>query len=200
MRRADARGGGAPCRGPWDLDHPRDFDAEDWWYRCRFAACPTPAPPRLRFEGLATVADVWLNGGTSCTRRACSSRTPSTSRACFGDDNELVLRFHALAPLLAARRPRPRWRTQPGRASGASLVPDVAARPHAGVVSAGRPGWSLAADSDRDVAAADRAGDVRAELDGERRGLVRVTSPLATCPSGAINVDGTLTVGDVGAP
>ena len=39
-----------PCDGPmpaaaalraagrWDLDHPRDFDADDWWYRCRFAA------------------------------------------------------------------------------------------------------------------------------------------------------------------
>ena len=22
--------------GRWDLDHPRDFDADDWWYRCRF--------------------------------------------------------------------------------------------------------------------------------------------------------------------
>src|SRR3954469_21695738 len=50
--------------GLWSLDSPaRRFDAEDFWYRCRFAR---PAGGTgswtLCFEGLATVADVWLNG------------------------------------------------------------------------------------------------------------------------------------------
>ena len=62
LRRADARGGGAARGGRWDLEHPRDFDADDWWYRCRFAGGSSARPSRLRFEGLATVADVWLNG------------------------------------------------------------------------------------------------------------------------------------------
>src|SRR5215813_13386522 len=48
--------------GRWSLDESRDFDADDWWYRCRFAAPQTTSPSRLRLEGLATVADVWLNG------------------------------------------------------------------------------------------------------------------------------------------
>src|ERR1700752_613350 len=46
----------------WDVDRPRDFDADDWWYRCRFVVDAIDRPLRLRFGGLATVADVWLNG------------------------------------------------------------------------------------------------------------------------------------------
>src|SRR6476660_1874901 len=48
--------------GRWDLDRPRDFDAEDWWYRCRFSAADARSHSRLHFDGLATVVDVWLNG------------------------------------------------------------------------------------------------------------------------------------------
>ena len=48
---------------------------------------------------------------TSCPRKACSSRARLTCAAFCRDDNELLLRFHALGPLLAARRPRPKWRT-----------------------------------------------------------------------------------------
>ena len=67
---------------------------------------------------------------TSSAPRACSSRTPSTSRL-IGDDNELVLRFHALGSAArASARPRPRWRTR-SSSTGASLVPHVASRPHA---------------------------------------------------------------------
>src|SRR4051812_42753153 len=48
--------------GRWDIDHSRDFDAYDWWYRCRFPFTESSEGVRLRFGGLATVADVWLNG------------------------------------------------------------------------------------------------------------------------------------------
>src|SRR5262245_17983432 len=40
----------------WNPDQSRDFDADDWWYRCRFASVPRQRG-RLRFDGLATVAD-----------------------------------------------------------------------------------------------------------------------------------------------
>jgi beta-mannosidase len=42
---------------------PRRFDAEDWWFRCRFSA-PASQPGDnlvLGFDGLACLADVWLN-------------------------------------------------------------------------------------------------------------------------------------------
>src|SRR5690242_3009312 len=53
--------------GAWNVDGPpRDFDAEDWWYRLRFSASPAADGWQiiLGFDGLATLADVWLNGET----------------------------------------------------------------------------------------------------------------------------------------
>jgi len=37
-------------------------EERDWWYRARFDAPVEPGRTRLVFEGLDTVADVWLNG------------------------------------------------------------------------------------------------------------------------------------------
>ena len=47
-----------------DLDAAGPYDRDDWWYRVRFAAPERRAGARhrLRFEGLATLAEVWLNG------------------------------------------------------------------------------------------------------------------------------------------
>ena len=39
----------------------RDFDAQDWWFRARFAA-RDPAETELRLDGVATVSEVYLNG------------------------------------------------------------------------------------------------------------------------------------------
>jgi beta-mannosidase len=97
----------------WSLDDPpRRFDALDWWYRVRFTA-PTQDPDTdviLGFDGLASVADVWLNGAPLLSgdnmfliyQRLLAQPLPA--------DNELVIRFRALDKLLAARRPRPKWR------------------------------------------------------------------------------------------
>ena len=51
--------------GLWSFDEPiRRFDAEDWWYRLRFAASRPEAGESavLGFDGLATAAEDWLNG------------------------------------------------------------------------------------------------------------------------------------------
>src|SRR5436309_273850 len=50
--------------GRWDFSRPVDLDAEDWWYRTTFAVPELPAghPCHLNFDGLATLAEVWLNG------------------------------------------------------------------------------------------------------------------------------------------
>jgi beta-mannosidase len=97
--------------GRWDLEHPRDFDADDWWYRCTFTA-DFAGPVRLRFEGLATVADVWLNDRQILHSEnmfvAHTVEIPGGLRGA----NVLALRFHALTPLLGPRRPRPKWRTR----------------------------------------------------------------------------------------
>jgi beta-mannosidase len=100
--------------GRWSLDgSPRRFDAEDWWYRTEFTAPALEAGDEfwLGFDGLATVADVWLNG-----QPVLHSSSMFVAHECNvgallkAGPNKLVLRFHALDTLLAAKRPRPRWR------------------------------------------------------------------------------------------
>ncbi|MBA3866480.1 MAG: hypothetical protein H0X42_09085, partial [Solirubrobacterales bacterium] len=50
--------------GRWRPGEPSDLDAEDWWFRTEFRAAPA-APGEevlLRLGGIATVAEVFLNG------------------------------------------------------------------------------------------------------------------------------------------
>jgi beta-mannosidase len=100
--------------GLWPAGGQRDLDAEDWWFRCRFDADPAPAGEEtaLRLEGVATLADVWLNG-----EHVLSSQDMHDAHEIVVDDalagaNELVIGCRALAPALGAKRPRPRWRTR----------------------------------------------------------------------------------------
>ncbi|MEP7050032.1 MAG: hypothetical protein ABJB12_06750, partial [Pseudomonadota bacterium] len=48
----------------WDFTSAQNFDASDWWYRARFSSTPCAEGEALWLEldGLATLADVWLNG------------------------------------------------------------------------------------------------------------------------------------------
>jgi beta-mannosidase len=123
--------------GQWSLDAPaRRFDAEDWWYRLRF-----PAPTRaggeeivLGFDGLATVADVWLNGApllSSDNMFVAHERVLPTP---LPAENELLIRFRALDRLLEAKRPRPKWR--------APMVENQQLRWFRTTLLGRTPGWS----------------------------------------------------------
>ncbi len=101
--------------GGFSLDGPaRRFDAEDWWFKARLpdldgAGAGDGEELALTFDGIATVADVWLDGVhllTSDNMFLRHERRLEGPRA----GGELVIRCRALDPLLAARRPRPRWR------------------------------------------------------------------------------------------
>ncbi|MEY4883697.1 MAG: hypothetical protein RIS34_1551, partial [Pseudomonadota bacterium] len=98
----------------WSIDAPaRRFDAQDWWYRLSFDAPANTAGERLvmGFDGLATVAQVWLNGAEllSSTNMFVSHEC-DVSNALQATGNELLIRFSALDTELAVRRKRPRWR------------------------------------------------------------------------------------------
>jgi len=87
------------------------MDTRDWWFRCQFHVEPGDQTTwTLCVGGLATVADVWLNG-----RLLLHSENMFASHAVeipgLLADNEIVIRFHALGPLLEQRRQRPRWKT-----------------------------------------------------------------------------------------
>jgi len=94
----------------WGQDDEALLDGHDWWFRCRFETSGGDGPWDLRFGGLATIADAWLNGrhllhseNMFLRHLVAVSHLPA--------DNDLVLRFAALTPRLAQRRPRPRWRS-----------------------------------------------------------------------------------------
>jgi beta-mannosidase len=96
--------------GRWSLDRPRDLDAVDFWYRARFAAEPG-GTATLSFDGLASIADVFVNGVKVLSAVNALRRHDVTVRA-LAADNELVVRFASLNEALRARRPRPRWKTR----------------------------------------------------------------------------------------
>lgn len=86
-----------------------DVDAHDWWWRGRLAL-PSAGCWELRFDGIATASTVWVDGvevasGTSMWRAVVAEIELAAG------DHEVVVRVAALTPLLAPRRPRPRWRT-----------------------------------------------------------------------------------------
>jgi beta-mannosidase len=87
-----------------------DLDGDDWWFRCRFRRPAAPGPWVLCIGGLATLADVWLNGLHVLASRNMFRRYELDVRE-LALENTLAIRFAALQPVLAARQPRPRWKT-----------------------------------------------------------------------------------------
>jgi len=98
----------------WRRGSGRDLDAEDWWFRCRFETTAGQADTEtvLRLDGIATVADVWLNSEHVLSSENMHIGHELAADALRAGENELVIGVSALAPLLAQRRPRPRWRTR----------------------------------------------------------------------------------------
>lgn len=99
--------------GRWSLDAaPLDFDASDWWFSTRLADAGALHAPILGFDGLATCAEVTLDGEPLLAARNMfrSHRVALAGRWRDGP-HELTIHCAALAPELARRRPRPRWRT-----------------------------------------------------------------------------------------
>jgi beta-mannosidase len=98
-----------------DVNLPGDYDADDWWYQLGFPVLADGAGARgrkvLRLEGLATLAEVWLNG----THILSSKNMFVTHRVDVTDllreRNELVICFRSLGKDLEPRRARPKWKT-----------------------------------------------------------------------------------------
>ncbi len=121
--------------GRWTFDDEMDFDAHDWWFRCRFAAAiPAGTERLLHFGGLATIADVWLNGVLLLHSSNMFHASEREVSAILREQNDLLIRCRALQPLFALKRPRPRWRTR--------LVEAQALRWFRTTLLGRMPGWS----------------------------------------------------------
>jgi beta-mannosidase len=98
----------------WNLATPA-LDAQDWWFRRRLELSPPAEGEELAlvFDGLATVAEVYLNGERILTSDSMFAVWEVDIGALVAAENELAICCRALAPLLAVgRRPRARWRTR----------------------------------------------------------------------------------------
>lgn len=100
--------------GLWSIDEDQlRFDALDWWYRCSF---DLPADANidtvlLGFEGLASIAEVWLNGRALLkSLNMFHAHLLQPGENIQTNDNNLVLVFRSLDQQLQQRYPRPRWR------------------------------------------------------------------------------------------
>jgi beta-mannosidase len=121
--------------GRWSFDQPFDLDAHDWWYRTTFEATEAAQQTcHLCFDGLATLAEVWLNGqrllATDNMFRSYRVEISNQLQA----HNELVIGFRSLANDLKKKRPRPRWKT--------NLVSNQQLRWHRTSLLGHIPGWS----------------------------------------------------------
>lgn len=103
--------------GLWSLDDPLPLHDKDIVYRTRLTG---HGPRILRFHGLATIAEVRLDGERILTSDSMflAHEVPVT----LDGEAELSIRFHALHPVLAAKKGRARWRTKLVEPAGLRFV------------------------------------------------------------------------------
>ena len=173
----------------WSLDAaPRRFDERDFWYRCEFAAphAAAGAETWLCCDGLATLADVWLNDVHLIASDNMFVAHRIRVDALLTEANTLCIRFRSLDHELKARRPRPRWR--------APMVENQQLRFVRTTLLGRTPGWSPPAapvgpwraiwlEQRRDIAIEDVA--IRARLDGDE-GLLELACDATPLVPGAL--------------
>jgi beta-mannosidase len=156
--------------GQWSGQALHDQDA---WYRLDLHDVGVRA---LRFEGLATLAEAWLDERLALTSR--NMFTPAEVEVDLAGGETLWLCFRALAPTIAERGPRVRWRPQMITPQGVRLVRTT--------LFGHMPGWCPSVDAVgpwREVSLIERgparASEVRitADFDGVR-GVLRVEPTL----------------------
>jgi beta-mannosidase len=130
----------------WSVERPAPLHDKDFWYRIRFEGRGLET---LRFDGLATIADVWLNGV-----HILHSESMFLSHdvdVTLAGNNCLHICFRALGPRLRARHPgeparwRPRMTSSPNlRHIRATLMGHMPGWwPAIDVIGPWRPVWRL---------------------------------------------------------
>jgi beta-mannosidase len=185
--------------GRWPADALLDLDALDWWWRGRLEVEASPASgasvdATLRVGGLATIADLWLDE-LHLHHGENQFRAHRFEVALPPGPHELAIRCAALAPRLAVRRPRGRWRT--------ALVEHQNLRWIRTSFAGRMPGWWGSAPAvgpwrGVDVVTGPRvvSSELRAALAADGTGRLAVRAELAGGPAGVVGallLDGDVT-------
>ncbi|MET0358084.1 MAG: glycoside hydrolase family 2 protein, partial [Pararhizobium sp.] len=101
--------GALEAAGLFDRTAPRPLNGEDAWFVTVIADEP-PGAAVLRFEGLATFADVFLNGEKILSSHSMFTRHDVPVRLTGND--RLAICCRALLPHLSRKLKRARWRTK----------------------------------------------------------------------------------------
>jgi beta-mannosidase len=174
--------------GEWDGESALELDHLDIWYRAQFAG---GADEILHFEGLATLAEVWLNGeplfasDNMFLPRRVSVRTQRS--------NELHICFRSLANGLAAQRGRARWRPRLATPSSLRFVRTTLLGHMPGWCPTVHPvgPWRPILREQRTSGVGIEAIDLRtAVLDGEGRVVIRAVLDLPAEVEAVIALDG----------
>ncbi len=117
----------------WGTEDGCLLDGRDWWFRCRFERPGQTGSWELELDGIATLADVWLNGVHRLRgdNMFMSHRVEVESLQAH---NELVICCGALSPRLGERHGRPRWKSR--------LVRHQSLRWYRTTLLGRMPGWS----------------------------------------------------------
>jgi beta-mannosidase len=105
--------------GLFDPAHPTPMHSKEAWY-FRPLHGEAPGAAILRLEGLATLADVYLNGALVLTSDSMFE-AHDVAVDLTGED-ELAICFRALTPHLEKRGPRAKWRPQMMSHQGLRLI------------------------------------------------------------------------------
>lgn len=90
-----------------------NLDEYDWWYQCEFSVADSALGDalQLHFDGLATLAQVWLNDILILTSNNMFLPHRIDVQKNIQAKNKLTLCFRSLAQELEQKRPRPKWKT-----------------------------------------------------------------------------------------
>ncbi|TAJ86848.1 MAG: glycoside hydrolase family 2 protein [Reyranella sp.] len=179
--------------GRWTLEDPLPLHDQDIWYRTRVDG---NGRRLLRFNGLATLAEVWLNGRSILV--GDNMFLIHEVEVDLAGDNELAIVFRSLDVELARRKGRARWRT--------ALVENNALRQVRTTLLGHMTGWQPAVHAVGPWRAVEligqmgaphvRAKRIRATLDGDD-GLLDVSLDI---DSSGTRPEARLTVAGIDAP
>ncbi|HSR07750.1 MAG TPA: hypothetical protein VLM42_11415, partial [Bryobacteraceae bacterium] len=188
----------------WHIGDRIPFDSSEHWFRCRFEAEPIRQGEEivLRFGGIATVSEVWLNGEAILKSNSMFASHEVAVSALIRERNELLIVCRSLTAAMREQRrqpPLPRWRTR--------VVSEQSLRWFRTTLLGRAPGFApepAPVGPWRPVTLGRRSGMVidsfsrRASLDGST-GNVEVHLQGRCLQSSAIPISGRLLVGDMDA-
>ncbi|MBL8092212.1 MAG: hypothetical protein JNJ43_17905 [Anaerolineales bacterium] len=94
------------------LTNEPEIEKFDWWYSTEFNFNNKGKKHFLVFDGLATLAEIWLNGEKILTTKNMFLQYKVDVTEKFKEKNQLVICFRSIHQVLEVQRKRPKWKTK----------------------------------------------------------------------------------------